>query len=203
VPAIATTQTNAAAKLPTAPRIALPTPAAAQAPLPPSTASQPSPRAISPFALPATPSAKPAAPKPPLPPSAAKTLGVISPPLTKPPANQQTVKAARAPEPVQAKPAQSKPVQPKPAPVASDQAAKPKPMAASGALSTDDVQRIYKQYVDARKQNAERVDNVKLDTIEKTLRGMLPQLEKKHAGKKIDFQVVVKDGKVALKPIAR
>jgi hypothetical protein len=65
------------------------------------------------------------------------------------------------------------------------------------------VQRIYTQYVSARKQNAERVDNVKLDSIEKTLRGMLPQLEKKHIGKKIDFEVVVKDGKVALKPVAR
>jgi hypothetical protein len=73
----------------------------------------------------------------------------------------------------------------------------------SAALSNDDVQRIYTQYLSARKQNAERVDNVKLDSVEKTLRGMLPQLEKKHAGKKIDFEVVVKDGKVALKPVAR
>ena len=70
-------------------------------------------------------------------------------------------------------------------------------------MSTEDVQRIYSNYVAARKQNAERVDNVKLDNIEKTLRGMLPQLEKKHAGKKIDFEVVVKDGKVALKPVAK
>ncbi|HKU39590.1 MAG TPA: MXAN_5187 C-terminal domain-containing protein, partial [Polyangiales bacterium] len=70
-------------------------------------------------------------------------------------------------------------------------------------LSSDDVQRIYSNYVAARKQNSERVDNVKLDNIEKTLRGMLPQLEKKHAGKKIDFEVVVKDGKVALKPVAK
>jgi hypothetical protein len=79
------------------------------------------------------------------------------------------------------------------------------PAAASGsaAFSNDDVQRIYTQYLSARKQNSERVDNVKLDSIEKTLRGMLPQLEKKHAGKKIDFEVVVKDGKVALKPVAR
>jgi hypothetical protein len=70
-------------------------------------------------------------------------------------------------------------------------------------FSTDDVQRVYTQYLAARKQNAERTDNVKRDTIEKTIRTMLPQLEKKHAGKKIDFEVVVKDGKVALKPVAR
>ena len=70
-------------------------------------------------------------------------------------------------------------------------------------MSSEDVQRIYSNYVAARKQNSERVDNVKMDSIEKTLRGMLPQLEKKHAGKKIDFEVVVKDGKVALKPVAK
>jgi len=72
-----------------------------------------------------------------------------------------------------------------------------------GALSSEDVQRIYSKYVAARQQNSERTDNVKLDSIEKTLRGMLPSLEKKHAGKKIDFEVVVKDGKVALKPVAK
>lgn len=44
---------------------------------------------------------------------------------------------------------------------------------------------------------------MKRETIEKTIRGMLPGLEQKHAGKKIDFEVVVKDGRVALKPIAK
>ena len=73
----------------------------------------------------------------------------------------------------------------------------------SGGLSNDDMRRIYARYVAARKDNAERVDNVRLENIEKTLRGMLPQLEKKHVGKKIDFEVVVKDGKVALKPVAK
>lgn len=79
------------------------------------------------------------------------------------------------------------------------------PAANSGGsgLSSDDVQRIYARYVAARKDNSERVDNVKIETIEKSLRGMLPQLEKKHAGKKIDFEVVVKDGKVALKPVTK
>jgi hypothetical protein len=191
-PAIASAPTNGSAKVATAPRIALPTPPSAQAAPPPSAAAVPTQRAISPFALPASPGAKPAGLKPPPPPSAAKPLGVISPPLTKAPANQQTSKSAASPV---------APVAIKPTVAAAPP--HPKPAAPNGALSNDDVQRIYKQYVDARKQNSERVDNVKLDSIEKTLRGMLPQLEKKHAGKKIDFEVVVKDGKVALKPIAR
>jgi hypothetical protein len=35
------------------------------------------------------------------------------------------------------------------------------------------------------------------------VRDMMPKLAQKHAGKRIDFEVVVKDGKVALKPVAR
>jgi hypothetical protein len=71
------------------------------------------------------------------------------------------------------------------------------------AFSSNDIDRVYNQYVAARGKNAERTDNVKRETIEKTIRGMLPGLEQKHAGKKIDFEVVVKDGRVALKPIAK
>jgi hypothetical protein len=32
---------------------------------------------------------------------------------------------------------------------------------------------------------------------------MMPKLSQKHAGKQIDFEVVVKDGRVALKPVAK
>lgn len=70
-------------------------------------------------------------------------------------------------------------------------------------FSSNDIDRVYNQYVAARGKNAERTDNVKRETIEKTIRTMLPQLEQKHAGKKIDFEVVVKDGRVALKPVAK
>jgi hypothetical protein len=83
-------------------------------------------------------------------------------------------------------------------------AAAPRPANSNGPGSSSfDMERIYSQYVTARERNAERTDNVKRDSLEKTIRGMLPQLEKKHAGKKIDFEVVVKDGKVALKPVAK
>jgi hypothetical protein len=73
----------------------------------------------------------------------------------------------------------------------------------NGALSDEQIQGIYARYVEARKQNKERVDNVKIETVAKTVRDMLPKLEQKHAGKKIDFEVVVKDGRVALKPVAK
>jgi hypothetical protein len=91
-----------------------------------------------------------------------------------------------------------------PQPTAAAKPAPAKPAASSGNdFSSSDVERVYTSYLAARQKNSERTDNVRRETIEKTIRGMLPQLEKKHAGKKIDFEVVVKDGKVALKPVAK
>ena len=65
------------------------------------------------------------------------------------------------------------------------------------------MERLYDRYLEARRSNAERTDNVKLETIAKTVRDMLSKLQQKHAGKRIDFEVVVKDGRVALKPVAK
>ncbi len=62
---------------------------------------------------------------------------------------------------------------------------------------------IYESYVDARRANNERTDNVKFETVAASLQKMLPELEQKHKGKKIDFEVVVKDGRVGLKPVAK
>jgi hypothetical protein len=166
-----------------------------------------------------TPSGRPA--PPPVPPRASVAPRTISPfAMPLPGANN----SMRAPPPIPAaamKPGNGAPTSLAPAPRAAPTsmpspataprpslaAARPQPAQAhanpNAGLSSDDVQRIYAKYVAARKNNAERTDNVKLETIEKSLRGMLPQLEKKHAGKKIDFEVIVKDGKVALKPVAK
>lgn len=62
---------------------------------------------------------------------------------------------------------------------------------------------LYDRYLDARKQNNERVDNVKFETLQTSVEKMLPKLREKHAGKQIDFEVVVQDGKVGLKPKVR
>ena len=35
------------------------------------------------------------------------------------------------------------------------------------------------------------------------IKSMEPELKKKHGGKSIDFEVVVKDGRVGLKPVTR
>ncbi len=69
-------------------------------------------------------------------------------------------------------------------------------------IADDQMQRIYQRYVDARRQNQERTD-VKFESVAKSVRDMMPKLMQKHAGKNIDFEVVVRDGKVALKPVAK
>ena len=94
------------------------------------------------------------------------------------------------------------PVARPPAPAAS--AAKPPAGAMSGPnLSDEQMLNLYQRYVSARRDNKERTDNVRLETVAKTVRDMMPKLKEKHAGKQIDFEVVVKDGRVALKPVAK
>lgn len=78
-----------------------------------------------------------------------------------------------------------------------------RPAAAGQGLSDDQIRQIYERYVAARAKNSERTDNVNFDNIAKSVRSMLPKLAEKHAGKEIDFKVVVKDGRVALKPVAK
>ena len=65
------------------------------------------------------------------------------------------------------------------------------------------MRKLYEKYVAARRRNGERVDNLKYETLAKRVAQMRPKLEKKHKGKKIDFEVVVKDGRVGLKPVAK
>lgn len=74
---------------------------------------------------------------------------------------------------------------------------------AGGDISDAAIQQVYQRYVAARAKNAERTDNVKVETIAKTLRKMMPKLRAKHGDRRIDFDVVVKDGRVALRPKAR
>jgi hypothetical protein len=75
----------------------------------------------------------------------------------------------------------------------------------AGPPADDDgrIKQVFDRYLEARKQNNERVDNVKFETVKKSIEQMLPKLREKHAGKQIDFEVVVKDGKVGIKPVPK
>ena len=59
---------------------------------------------------------------------------------------------------------------------------------------------LYATYVEARKNNQERVDNVKFESLRESVQKMMPKLRERHGDKPIDFEVVVQNGKVGLKP---
>jgi hypothetical protein len=78
-----------------------------------------------------------------------------------------------------------------------------RPAAGAPRVEDSDLRRVYERYIDARRRNNERTDNVPFETVAQNIRKMLPHLEQKHSGKRIEFEVVVKDGKVGLKPVPR
>lgn len=81
---------------------------------------------------------------------------------------------------------------------------RPRPQASassSSALPSERIDVLYQEYIEARRQNREGT-NVPKESIAKSIDKILPRLQKKHAGKKIDFRVVVRNGKVGLKPVA-
>ena len=65
------------------------------------------------------------------------------------------------------------------------------------------MRQIYESYVDAKRQNKERTDKIDYETVAKSLKKMVPKLDRKHKGKRIDFKVIVKDGKVGIKPVVK
>lgn len=109
---------------------------------------------------------------------------------------------AKRPEP--AKP----PVAAAPAPQA---VARPAPVAARPATPAlkpqptggEEYRRVYAQYVEARRRNGESTAGLTYETLAKSLEQTKDKLRDKTAGKKIDFEVAVKDGKTILKPVVR
>ena len=45
------------------------------------------------------------------------------------------------------------------------------------------------------------VDNLRFETMERRLKKMVPKLQQKHGKANIDFKIVLKNGKVGLKPV--
>jgi hypothetical protein len=142
--------------------------------------------------------------------SAGASLRVSLPPPPLGASGEAAARATHAAAPVSVdphaipKPARRPSAASKQPPGPSASAPRPPPTgAAATGPSEDQIQALYQRYLDARRKNQERTDNVKVESIAKTVRDMLPKLEQKHAGKRIDFEVVLKDGRVALKPVAK
>ncbi len=87
--------------------------------------------------------------------------------------------------------------------IASNRRAPPPIAARSKGPGEARMRQIYESYVDAKRRNNERTDKIDYETVAKSLRKMVPKLDRKHKGKRIDFKVVVKDGKVGLKPVVK
>jgi hypothetical protein len=123
--------------------------------------------------------------------------------------------AARAPKPAPAsdmpaatfgKPKSRRPVSPRQrVNDVSAPARKSAPPIAARAKGPGDarMRQIYDSYVDAKRKNNERTDKIDYETVAKSLKKMVPKLDRKHKGKRIDFTVVVKDGKVGIKPVVK
>jgi hypothetical protein len=157
------------------------------------TAAKPA-RPLSPFAMGARPAAAPA------PLAASATFG--KPKDRAPPASSVVAPLPTASAPIAAKPAPPMPTPMKPAipspPKPAVAAPPPKP-APSAGLDDAKMRALYSRYVDARKQNNERAE-VRYEALAESVEKMMPKLREKHGNKAIDFDVVVSNGKVGLKP---
>jgi hypothetical protein len=81
--------------------------------------------------------------------------------------------------------------------------APPKIAARSKGPGDARMRQIYDSYIEAKRSNNERTDKIDYETVAKSLKKMVPKLDRKHKGKQVDFTVVVKDGKVGIKPVVK
>jgi len=164
----------------------LPPPTRPAPPRPPTTAPQ-APRAMPSRApVPGQPSRAPDSPPPrPMPtrPSAQPTTDRRPlPQSSQRPVPQRPSQASAAPKPA-----------PKPAPAPTDRT----------GLSDDRIKEIYREYVTAKRQCNESTSSVTEANLAKSLRGSAEKLSKKHKGRRVDYEVVIKEGRAVLKPVVK
>lgn len=131
-------------------------------------------------------------PAPAPPPDSSRTAA--SPALRPPPA------ASRPPTPRSAEP--PAPREPAPSRAPTPAAARPEPSQPKD-LSDQRMREIYSQYVQTRRERNEPTTNITFEKLSESLRSQTEKLKQKHASKKIDYEIVVKDGKTLIKPIVR
>jgi hypothetical protein len=112
---------------------------------------------------------------------------------TPPPKPRSTPRDAPPPEPPRA--ARAAPP-PKPARPAAP------PAEASGGLSDDRVKELHARFLQTKRENKE-AGQVSLENLAKTLRDTENKLRSQYKNRKIDFEIVVKDGKTIVKPKVR
>jgi hypothetical protein len=72
-----------------------------------------------------------------------------------------------------------------------------------GDLSDARMRQLYSQYIETKRQQRESTATLTYDSLAKSLRESSEKIQAKHAGKKVDFEVTVKDGKTILRPVVK
>ncbi len=70
-------------------------------------------------------------------------------------------------------------------------------------ISDQRLREIYSQYVNTRRERNESTAGITFEKLADSLRSQADKLRSKHAAKRVDYEIVVKDGKTLIKPIVR
>jgi hypothetical protein len=126
-------------------------------------------------------------------PKAAPPPRPASPARVAPPKPASSPKAAPPPKPVRPAPGRPPPAE-APAPAA----AAPK----SSALSEERIKELHAKLVRIKRENKE-AGQVSMESLAKTLRATEEKLRAEHKNRRIEFEVVLRDGKAVVKPKVR
>lgn len=72
--------------------------------------------------------------------------------------------------------------------------------AQSGGGQDDQVQRVYRNLVEAKRRCNESTNNLSYDSVARSMDQQRERLRKSHGARDVDFKVVIKDGRAFLKP---
>lgn len=175
-------------------------------PLPPAPSAALKPGLAAPPAKPVKPLAQPSAVgplKPGVPAGVpASPKAVAAPPAPKPPSHSSGPATSSAKPLATAAAAIPPATKLGAAPIARPAAPKPAPSPAAAALSDDRVRELHARLVEAKRQTQD-ANAVSVEGLAKSLKATEAKLREQHKNRKIDFDVVIKDGKAVLKPIVR
>jgi hypothetical protein len=68
-------------------------------------------------------------------------------------------------------------------------------------FADEKLRELYDKFIAARASNHERTDNINIESLAKSVHAMLPKLRQKYGDRPFDFDVVVKEGRVGIKPV--
>lgn len=141
------------------------------------------------------PTAKPTLPpvtKPAVPPPSTGVRPAVSTPVVPAAVAAPAVMARAAGAPAVARPAAPPAPAPRPAPSSA--------VVSGGGVDGNAMRALYDRYADARRKNNEGA--VRFETLHESVQRMVPKLREKYGDRKVDFEVVVQNGRVGLKPKA-